>query len=303
MNQDNFSERLTDLPQPLPSFPDADGSAGAVVDGDAPQPLPSFPDVDGSGGAVYPDNGRPLPLPIFPSPVPPISQPNYQPSNRTCRVRFFHAAAQAGPINISVGSQRAASNLSFGNFSPYFCYSEGFRSISLINARTGRTVLLRKTVAFHAGDTLTFAVVNNASSGALELVTINDASCSGQLGGFACIRMANLLLGDNALDLLLPDGRTLFSDVRYKEATLSRRLRPGSYSFLLANTPSRIEPRIVDVELDDSSYRISERYLPGYGELDPLLSLSMQVRRGVMYTLYVIGQANIGEIQVVIAEN
>ena len=29
----------------------------------------------------------------------------------------------------------------------------------------------------------------------------------------------------------------------------------------------------------------------------------MQVRRGVMYTLYVIGQANIGEIQVVIAEN
>ena len=303
MNQDNFSERLTNLPQPLPSFPDADGSAGAVVDGDAPQPLPSFPDVDGSGSAVYPDNDRPLPLPIFPSPVPPVSQPSYQPSGKTCRVRFFHAAVQAGPINISVGSQRVASNLSFGNFSPYFCYSEGFRSISLINARTGRTVLLRKTVAFHAGDTLTFAVVNNASSGALELVTINDASCSGQLGGFAFIRMANFLLGDTALDLLLPDGRTLFSDVRYKETTLSRRLRPGSYSFLLANTPSRIEPRIVDVELDDSSYRISERYLPGYGELDPLLSLSMQVRRGVMYTLYVIGQANIGEIQVVIAEN
>lgn len=83
----------------------------------------------------------------------------------------------------------------------------------------------------------------------------------------------------------------------------SRRLRPGSYSFLVANTPVRIEPRIQDVEMDQGEWRISQRYLPGYGEMDLLLSFGMQARRGVLSTAYIIGQANTGEVQVVVSEN
>ena len=72
-----------------------------------------------------------------------------------------------------------------------------------------------------------------------------------------------------------------------RETTLSRRLRPGSYSFLVANTPVRIEPRIQDVEMDQGEWRISQRYLPGYGEMDLLLSFGMQARRGrAEYSLY-----------------
>lgn len=117
-------------------------------------------------------------------------------------------------------------------------------------------------------------LLNNASTGTLELSRIDDTSCSGQMGGFACLRMANFLLGSTALDMMTSDGRVVFSDVRYKENTLSRRLRPGSYSFYVVNTPLRIEPRIEDVELDDSDYRVSGRYLPGYGELSPVISFS-----------------------------
>jgi len=210
---------------------------------------------------------------------------------------------QAGSLNVNVGSQRVASNLAFGNFSTYYCFAEGFRTVSLINASSGRTLLLRKTVPMSYGEQLTFVIVNNASTGALELVRVNDAACSGQMGGFGCLRMANFLLGDTALDLLTADGRVLFSDVRYKETTLSRRLRPGSYSFLVANTPVRIEPRIQDVEMDQGEWRISQRYLPGYGEMDLLLSFGMQARRGVLSTAYIIGQANTGEVQVVVSEN
>ena len=215
----------------------------------------------------------------------------------------FHAAVQAGSLNVNVGSQRVASNLAFGNFSTYYCFAEGFRTVSLINAGSGRTLLLRKTVPMSYGEQLTFVIVNNASTGALELVRVNDTACSGQMGGFGCLRMANFLLGDTALDLLTADGRVLFSDVRYKETTLSRRLRPGSYSFLVANTPVRIEPRIQDVEMDQGEWRISQRYLPGYGEMDLPLSFGMQARRGVLSTAYIIGQANTGEVQVVVSEN
>ena len=285
-------QQQRDLPQTLPSYPDVDGS-GPAVEGvpDTPQTLPSYPDVDGSAP------------PVYPQPIPPIVTQPGQPVMRCCRVRFFHAAVQAGSLNVDVGSQRVASNLAFGNFSTYYCFAEGFRTVSLINAGSGRTLLLRKTVPMSYGEQLTFVIVNNASTGALELVRVNDTACSGQMGGFGCLRMANFLLGDTALDLLTADGRVLFSDVRYKETTLSRRLRPGSYSFLVANTPVRIEPRIQDVEMDQGEWRISQRYLPGYGEMDLLLSFGMQARRGVLSTAYIIGQANTGEVQVVVSEN
>ena len=285
-------QQQRDLPQTLPSYPDVDG-AGPAVEGvrDTPQTLPSYPDVDGSAP------------PVYPQPIPPIVTQPGQPVMRCCRVRFFHAAVQAGSLNVNVGSQRVASNLAFGNFSTYYCFAEGFRTVSLINAGSGRTLLLRKTVPMSYGEQLTFVIVNNASTGALELVRVNDTACSGQMGGFGCLRMANFLLGDTALDLLTADGRVLFSDVRYKETTLSRRLRPGSYSFLVANTPVRIEPRIQDVEMDQGEWRISQRYLPGYGEMDLLLSFGMQARRGVLSTAYIIGQANTGEVQVVVSEN
>ena len=285
-------QQQRDLPQTLPSYPDVDGS-GPAVEGvpDTPQTLPSYPDVDGSAPTVYPQ------------PIPPIVTQPGQPVMRCCRVRFLHAAVQAGSLNVNVGSQRVASNLAFGNFSTYYCFAEGFRTVSLINAGSGRTLLLRKTVPMSYGEQLTFVIVNNASTGALELVRVNDTACSGQMGGFGCLRMANFLLGDTALDLLTADGRVLFSDVRYKETTLSRRLRPGSYSFLVANTPVRIEPRIQDVEMDQGEWRISQRYLPGYGEMDLLLSFGMQARRGVLSTAYIIGQANTGEVQVVVSEN
>ncbi|MEF2562631.1 MAG: DUF4397 domain-containing protein [Negativibacillus sp.] len=291
-NEWNQEQQQRDLPQTLPSYPDVDGS-GAAVEGvpDTPQTLPSYPDVDGSAP------------PVYPQPIPPIVTQPGQPVMRCCRVRFFHAAVQAGSLNVNVGSQRVASNLAFGNFSTYYCFTEGFRTVSLINASSGRTLLLRKTVPMSYGEQLTFVIVNNASTGALELVRVNDTACSGQMGGFGCLRMANFLLGDTALDLLTADGRVLFSDVRYKETTLSRRLRPGSYSFLVANTPVRIESRIQDVEMDQGEWRISQRYLPGYGEMDLLLSFGMQARRGVLSTAYIIGQANTGEVQVVVSEN
>ena len=285
-------QQQRDLPQTLPSYPDVDGS-GPAVEGvpDTPQTLPSYPDVDGSAP------------PVYPQPIPPIVTQPGQPVMRCCRVRFFHAAVQAGSLNVNVGSQRVASNLAFGNFSTYYCFAEGFRTVSLINAGSGRTLLLRKTVPMSYGEQLTFVIVNNASTGALELVRVNDTACSGQMGGFGCLRMANFLLGDTALDLLTAEGRVLFSDGRNKETTLSRRLRPGSYSFLVANTPVRIEPRIQDVEMDQGEWRISQRYLPGFGEMDLLLSFGMQARRGVLSTAYIIGQANTGEVQVVVSEN
>ena len=238
-NQNNLRQMsAADIPQTLPSFPSEDGSGSAVVvPDDIPQTLPSFPSVDGSGNPI-PDT--PQTLPSFPQPIPPSNNTPNQPTTRCCRVRFFHAAAQAGAVNVNVGSQRVATNLAFGNFSTYYCFGQGFRTVTVLNASSNRTVLLRKTVPMQAGETITFVLLNNASTGTLELSRIDDTSCSGQMGGFACLRMANFLLGSTALDMMTSDGRVVFSDVRYKENTLSRRLRPGSYSFYVDRKSTRL---------------------------------------------------------------
>ena len=104
-NQNNLRQMsAADIPQTLPSFPSEDGSGSAVVvPDDIPQTLPSFPSVDGSGNPI-PDT--PQTLPSFPQPIPPSNNTPNQPTTRCCRVRFFHAAAQAGAVNVNVGSQR-----------------------------------------------------------------------------------------------------------------------------------------------------------------------------------------------------
>ncbi len=292
-NQNNAAtSRAADTPQTLPSFPSVDGSGQPIPDdlGNIPQTLPSYPHIDGSG------------LPIDPQPIPPTNGQNGQSSTRCCKVRFFHAAAQSGPVNVNVGSQRVATNLAFGNFSSYYCFSEGFRTLSILNARTGRTLLLQKTVPMNANEVITMVIVNNAATGALEVVRVSDSACSGQLGGYACLRMANFVLGNRSLDLLMSDGRVLFSDVRYKENTLSRRLVPGYYQFYVTNTPLRIEPRSTDIELDEAR-SLDGQYIAGYGEVDVETAFGLRARRGLMYTAYIIGQANTDEVQVVVAQN
>lgn len=263
---------------------------------DIPQTLPSFPENE----MEYPENISPD---IPQGTIPPIlgTKPTPPPMQRCARIRFFHAAPQADPVNVNVGIQRAATNLAFGNFSSYQCFSEGFHTVTITNARSGRMLLLQTTAPLVLGETITFAIVSNPTSGSLELVEIKDNFCSGQLGGFACIRMVNLLLGSDALDMLHRNGKVLFSDVRYKEATMPRRLRAKQHLFYVAKTPSRIEPRFEEVELDENEQTISERYLPGYGEVDLMASFSLRAKRGVMYTAYVIGQENIDDVQVIIS--
>ena len=192
-NQNNLRQMsAADIPQTLPSFPSEDGSGSAVVvPDDIPQTLPSFQaltvreiqfQILHRRSQVFRSRFR----------LPTICQTSQQ--TRCCRVRFFHAAAQVGAVNVNVGSQRVATNLAFGNFSTYYCFGQGFRTVTVLNASSNRNGASAKTVPMQAGETITFVLLNNASTGTLELSRIDDTSCSGQMGGFACLRMANFLL-------------------------------------------------------------------------------------------------------------
>lgn len=270
------------------------GSPEAPPGSDIPMiPLPPIVGTPESPGSNIPV--IPLP-PIVGTPESPGNQARY------CRVRFLHAAPQEGSFNISIGSVRVASNLSFGNFSEYRFVPDGFRVITIMTARSPRMILFQRSLPFRAGDIITLAIINTVNG--IELSQISDRGCS-RSNGTSCLRMANLVYNSPPLDLLLNDFRVVFSDVRYKETTAFSRIRPGNYGFFLSQTPGVPTPFMDDVEImEDIPRMVSERYFPGYGEVVPLISLLLRVRPNTMYTIYVLGGVESpSDLQVLVAEN
>ena len=84
------------------------------------------------------------------------------------------------------------------------------------------------------------------------------------------------------VDVLLPDGRAAYSDVRFKEITSFKRIAPGAYEFLFAETNQLPAPAYTDIETLDSAF-IGANPLP-----DTAASVYLQVTRGRAYTVYLL---------------
>lgn len=69
------------------------------------------------------------------------------------------------------------------------------------------------------------------SAGGIDLMQISDTPCNNRPYGYSCFRVANLAYYSNPLDVILYDGRVVYSDVRFKEVTSFKRIRPGEYDF------------------------------------------------------------------------
>ena len=82
--------------------------------------------------------------------------------------------------------------------------------------------------------------------------------------------------------MLLPDGRTVFTDVRFKEVTAFKRISSGSYEFLFAETNQLPAPAYSDIETLDSAF-IGANPLP-----DTAASAYLNVSRGRAYTVYLL---------------
>jgi len=118
-------------------------------------------------------------------------------------------------------------------------------------------------------------------------------------------------------DVLLADGRVIYTDVRFKETTSYKRIRPGTYEFFFAETNLAPIPSHADIETLDTSVKDYEPHLAldgGEDGLDFYRSISEKWKEalapgGRLYFEVGIGQADnvlrimrtqgFGDIQVV----
>lgn len=270
---------------PLPN----PGEGGAVYDGDAQTPEIPLPNP-GESGSVYPGNESqipvvPLPNPgeggaVYPGdsvqPLPTVPTVSY------AAVRFLNAAYGYPAFRVFIGNRRAANLLSFSSVSAYSRISTGYQTVTVTG--TDGYIYIQKSLPFEPGGRFTVAVINRP--GGLDLLRITD-NCCFYTTQAAHFRVGNLARNSGALDVLLPDGRVVYTDVRFKEVTAFKRIAPGAYEFLFAETNQLPAPAYSDIETLDSAF-IGANPLP-----NTAASVYLNVSRGRAYTIYLLqnGQA------------
>lgn len=208
-------------------------------------------------------------------------------SANVAQVRFLHAALNTAAVNISIGNQNIVNGLTYSNLSTYTSAYSGFRTITVTTARSPRMILVQKTFPIRTGDVYTFALINTISG--VDLLQISDNSCNTSSSDLGCMRVVALSPNAPALDVRLSDGRLVYSNVQYKEVTPFKRIRPGSYSFLITQTMPEAVPLEVDIETIEDMSILQQRIYPDYVP-EPLLTFSLQVQANVHYTVYLIGR-------------
>ncbi len=263
-----------------PAYP---GDTNTPVTPIAPEGgMPAYPGPPGAGMPTIPMPDRPqMPDTILPPDT----------AHNLSEVRFLHAAVQSVPYLISIGTRVAARNLRFAESTDYLKVMDGFRTITVMSAASPRTILCRRNIPFRKGEKSTLAVINTATG--IDLMVIPDSTCENHPRNQGCFRFVNLSYNCVPLDVILFDGRIVFSDVRFKEITTYRRARPGEYGFYIVPTPAPMlsaYTRSVDIEtLEDMPLEVDDTYVPGYGNMAPLATFYETFEAGVSDTAYLAG--------------
>ena len=192
-----------------------------------------------------------------------------------------------------MNNRRAVNRLAFPEISDYGRFIAGYRTIT-ISGLDGY-VYMQKTIPFEAGSTSTIAIINR--TGGLDLLQIPDLCCAPR-DGTSNFRVSNLAYGSQPMDVLLGDGRVIYADIRFKETTVYKRIQPGEYEFIFAQTNLMPMPAYMDIESLDSAF---------IGMAPPpytILTLYLDVRENTNYTVFLLdGADGTGGIQTLVVED
>jgi len=288
------AEPVIPLPNPGeggPVYPGNDAGAEPVI------PLPN----PGEGGPVYP--GDDVVEPVIPLPNPGEGGPVYPGNNviggitilpgiigtiwpRASRVRFLNAAFGYSAFRVFINNRRFVNLLNYASATTYGRVTAGYQTVSIVG--TDGYIYIQKTMPFQTNGISTIAIINTASG--LDLLQIPDTCCP-PTNGYSSFRIGNLAYNSGPLDVLMSDGRVVYSDLRYKEVAAFKRIMPGTYQFFYADTDLVPMPVSSDIETLDSAW------LGVYPPHETFGSLYLDVTSNAIYTIYLL-QSGTGRNQI-----
>lgn len=167
-------------------------------------------------------------------------------------VRILHAVPDAPNVDVYADDKLIASNLSYSNYTKYMPLPEGDYKISLYATGTTEDPVLTNMLTLNENDIFTIAATGTLDN--IGLLGISDPNTPIE-NNKAMIRFAHLSPNAPAVDITLPDGTVLFSNIPFKQVTSYISVPPSDYTLQvrLAGTPT-VVLTVPDVVLDPNKY-------------------------------------------------
>jgi len=142
-------------------------------------------------------------------------------------VRVLHSSPGAPRVDVYANGNLIARNLRYGSFTPYLKLIPGRYKITVYPAGTSSTPIINTTVNLEPNNIYTAAAIGRPEN--IELFTIPDKRVAIN-PAMTNLRFIHLSPDAPAVDITLPDGKVLFSNVSYKGITDYIPVAPGRYT-------------------------------------------------------------------------
>lgn len=198
-----------------------------------------------------------------------MNKPCGSPCNKQTRVahtnsfvRVLHASPNAPGVDIYVNNVLTVRDVTYKEFTQYIPLAGGLYNIKVYPTGTSTNPVIDTNVNIPPKSIFTIAATGMLANIGLTLVQEPPMQ---RLPGQTFVRIAHLSPNTPHVDITLPNGTKIFSDVEYKEITDYIPTRPGVY---------RVEARRA-------------------GTNDVILTVpNINLRPGNIYTVYIVGLEN-----------
>lgn len=167
-------------------------------------------------------------------PYAPYNMPYFCPYSAYCArqilngfIRVLNASPGAQPVDVYIGGRLIARNLPYREFTPYLQVPSGSDNIRVYSTGTTANPILNTNVNIEPRTISTLAIINRPGELGLQQVPEPKLQIP---QGRAMLRFAHLSPNAPGVDITLPDGQKLFSDVTYREVTDYIPVNPGRYT-------------------------------------------------------------------------
>ncbi|MHB1394446.1 MAG: DUF4397 domain-containing protein [Clostridia bacterium] len=163
---------------------------------------------------------------MFSSPCCPYTR-QYKRVAKSPFIRLLHASPNTPAVDVYANDNLVARNLSYKEFTEYFPVPASSYHISAFPTGQKTNPVLATNISVPAGSILTIAGVGNAPN--LSILPISDRMMPIPPGK-TYVKFVHLSPNAQSVDVTLPNGTKLFSDVEFKEVTNYLAVDPGQYT-------------------------------------------------------------------------
>lgn len=142
-------------------------------------------------------------------------------------IRVLHASPDAPPVDVFIDGSKAIDDLAYGMLAGYMPISGGKHKIEVFPSNKTKNPVISVSMAF-ADDTFsTFAAVGKVAN--IEPLIIDDYEDKVPRNQ-ALVKFVHMSPNAPAVDITLSDGKKLFTNISFKQATDYIMVNPGQYA-------------------------------------------------------------------------